>query len=363
LFITTAILGRDDEEIMTEALTLVLFFIPLFVIVWIANLSEGRRLQEQPYQGLAITAYVCVIALYGFGILAGLGLQLVSFAATMDPSAFAEIGADFSAQSMPLLALGFWLPSLIGMILLLPPVRRLFAQFTSLDPESPVHAVALSLTMLVVINLLVTLGIGLGNLADMMASNEDAESNPLLALWVQQILTALLAMVGVGWLTRRSWADTLQRLGLVWPRMQEWLIGIGVGIGLVPIVLLFEYLASQVGVSADADVERLTEQLLGSLFTTPIGILTIGVSAGLGEETMFRGAMVPRFGLVLTSILFALVHSNYGITLSTLIVFGLGMLLGWMRIRYNTSTSMITHAVYNMSLGLLAYLGTQGMDF
>jgi membrane protease YdiL (CAAX protease family) len=132
---------------------------------------------------------------------------------------------------------------------------------------------------------------------------------------------------------------------------------------MVPIILLLEYLAAQVGVGADADVERLMEQLLGPLFTTPFGILTIGLSAALGEETIFRGAMLPRFGLVITSLLFALLHSNYGITLSTLIVFLLGLLLGWLRLRYSTTTAMITHAVYNMSLGLLAYLSTTGLDF
>lgn len=349
---------------MTETLTLVLFFVPLFVIMWIANLSEARRLQEKPYQGLAIAAYVTVIALYGFGLLIGLGLQAASFLAISNPSAFEVFGPDFSMQSMPLLALGFWLPSLIGMILLLPPVRRLFARFTALDPESPVHAVSLSLTMMIIINLLLTLGIGLGNLADMVESSQTADSNPLLSLWAQQILTALLAMVGVGWLTRRSWGDTLLRLGLTRPGLTEWLVGISAGLLLVPVVIFFEFLASLVGVGADADVERLTEQLLGSLFTTPIGILTIGLSAGLGEETIFRGAMLPRFGLIFTSLLFALVHSNYGITLSTLIVFGLGMVLGLIRLRYSTTTSMITHAVYNISLALTAILLARlDMDF
>jgi membrane protease YdiL (CAAX protease family) len=216
--------------------------------------------------------------------------------------------------------------------------------------------------MLVLLNLLVTLGVGLGNLADMMASAEGDESNTLLLLWVQQIFTALLAMLGVGWLTRRSWGETLERLGLTWPTGRQWLIGIGVGLGMVPVVLLIEALSSFLGLAADADVERLTEQLLGSLFTTPLGILTIGLSAGLGEETLFRGALLPRFGLIITSIFFALVHSNYGITLSTLVVLLLGLLLGLLRLRYNTSTAMITHAVYNMTLGLLAYLSTTILD-
>jgi membrane protease YdiL (CAAX protease family) len=129
------------------------------------------------------------------------------------------------------------------------------------------------------------------------------------------------------------------------------------------VVLVIEALASFLGLGADADVERLTEQLLGSLFTTPLGILTIGLSAGLGEESVFRGALLPRFGLILTSIFFALVHSNYGITLSTLVVLILGMVLGLLRMRYSTTTAMIAHAIYNMTLGLIAYLSASMLDF
>jgi len=90
--------------------------------------------------------------------------------------------------------------------------------------------------------------------------------------------------------------------------------------------------------------------------------LTLGLAAALGEETIFRGALQPRFGLILTSLLFAIVHSNYGLSISTLVVFLLGIVLGLVRIRHNTSTSMIVHAIYNITLGLLAYLSLNFLD-
>ena len=343
---------------MTEILGMVTMFSPLFVIVWVANLAEARRSREEPYGGLAVVAYVFLIALYVAGMLGGIAAQLASMQLRANPSVLADAGIDlqFELASLPLLALGLWLPSLLGLILLLRPARKLAARFTALDPDSPVHAVALSLSMLVLINLFFTLGIGIGNLADVMAESGSSGDTTILYLWVQQILTALLAVVGVGWLTRRSWRETRLRLGLTMPTSRQWLIGVGFGWGLVVVVIIVEALASGMGLGADADVERLTEQLLGSLFLTPLGILTIGLSAGLGEETLFRGAMLPRFGFVATAVYFALVHSQYGITLSTLIVLLLGLVLGWLRLRYNTSTAMITHAVYNSTLGVIAYI-------
>ncbi len=351
---------------MNETLGLVMIFVPLFLIAWIANAAEARRQREEPFEGVALVAYVAIVLLYLLGLCGGLLLQVSTVLVADDPSIFQGVIIEDTFESLPLLAIGLWVPSLLGIIFLLPTVRRFFARFTPIDPQSPVHAIALSLSMLVLINLFMTLGVGLGNLADMMAAVEEetggGQDNTLLALWLQQILTALLAVVGVGWLSRRSWGGSFARLGLLAPTGRQWLIGVGAGLAMVPLVLLIEYISSLFGLGASADVERLTEELLGSLFTTPFGILTLGLAAALGEETLFRGAITPRFGLILSSLLFALVHSNYGITLSTLVVFLLGMLLGWLRLRYNTSTAMITHAVYNMSLGLLAYLSIQNLD-
>ena len=83
----------------------------------------------------------------------------------------------------------------------------------------------------------------------------------------------------------------------------------------------------------------------------------LGLAAALGEESIFRGAVQPKLGLLLTALLFALLHSQYGLSFSTVAVFGVGLILGVLRLRANTSTTMITHAVYNISLGLISYLG------
>jgi uncharacterized protein len=139
------------------------------------------------------------------------------------------------------------------------------------------------------------------------------------------------------------------------PSLKQAGLGLLLGVLLVPVMLGVEYLSTSMGLPPDSDVARLSELLLGPLTRSIPGILTLGLAAAIGEETLFRGALQPRFGLILTSVLFALMHSQYGFSLSTAFVLALGIVLGVTRERANTSTAMIVHAIYNMTVGVLTY--------
>jgi membrane protease YdiL (CAAX protease family) len=301
-----------------------------------------------------------MIVLYGLAVVTGILIHLVDAVFTFQSELLTPDNPLSQMASLSLFAVGLWLPGVLGILLLQLPVRRFVARFIPIDPDNPVHVLALTLSSLVLVNLLVTLGIGLGNLAEQLASqdNSNASGVVLISLWAQQIFTALLACLGVGWMTRRSGSETLQRLGLVVPSLRQVGLGIGLGLLLIPSVIIIEAISNLFGLSANTDVADLSEQLLGPLFQSPFGIFTVGAAAAIGEETLLRGALQPRFGLLLTTVLFALLHSNYGISLSTLIVLVLGYVLGVVRMRTNTTTAMIVHAVYNSTLGLLANLIT-----
>ncbi len=347
---------------MIEVLGIIVQFLPIILILFIANLAERLRAQEHPYMPLAVLAYVSLGLLYGVLALLGLGALFVPAGLQAQPDLQEQLNTIVPVQSWAWLSWGILIPSLVGLLLLLKPVRRWLAGFSTLDAGNPVHAVSVSMTMFIPIYLAFTLGIGLNNLATQIATQvEETGRQPVTVglLWVQTALFVLIALIGVGWLTRRSFKESLVRLGVVAPTTRQVLIAVGVALLLVPAVMLLEAGANLIGLGADADVESLTEQLIGPLFQTPLGILSIGLAAGIGEEIVFRGAMQPRFSLVLTALLFALLHSNYGITLSTAIVFLLGVVLGIIRSRYNTSTAMITHAVYNSTLALLASIAGQ----
>lgn len=365
-----------------ETLYVVLLFAPFIVILWLANRSEEVFVpvgpvatNEADYTGVfaasvlsaprvrsrstgALLAYLLLVAFYGLMIMAGISTWLVGLVAGSPLAREARLAfpPEFDPAMLTAVGLGMWLPSVFGLALLLPPVRRLAGRILpDFRSTSPVHAIALSYSALILINLLTTLGAGLDNLATML--EQAGPVNLIPSLWAQEMIMALMALIGVGWLTRRKLRDGLRRLAIVRPGPRQVLAGLVVGAGLGIVVVVLEVALAQVGIMNNADVERLSEQLLGPLIRQPFGVITLGVAAALGEESLFRGALQPRFGLPLTALLFALLHSNYGLTLATAIVFGVGLMLGIVRHRANTTTSMIVHATYNITLGLVAASG------
>ncbi len=341
-----------------------LIFLPVLLILWLANLSHRRRIEGdvRNERTLKVLSYGLLFLFYALLMLAGMTLVGVSLVGMLAPE-FIDVSplaaSNLPPERLPWMGgalVGF---SLLGLLLLSRPARRLFARLTAIDATNPVHAVALSLSAMVLVQLAFTVAIGLDNLANMVqdAAQVTGPSNPAPGLWAQNLTFVVMGLIGVGLLARRSLSGALNRLGITRPKPIEVVIGVAVGLIMVPVVILAEALATKLGLGASAGVERLTEQLVGPLTQSIFGILTLGLAAALGEETVFRGALLPRFGLAFTSLLFALLHSQYGLSFSTVAVFVVGLLLGVIRLRANTTTAMITHAVYNMSLGLITFLG------
>jgi membrane protease YdiL (CAAX protease family) len=115
---------------------------------------------------------------------------------------------------------------------------------------------------------------------------------------------------------RRGDADVLAAYGLRAASVgRELLIGVGVGLGFWLLVLaLLLLLAGLVALLGGR--EALPEQppsvvlWIGAL---PVWArIAIALSAGVVEETFFRGFLQPRVGVALSTVLFALAHLSYG---------------------------------------------------
>lgn len=227
---------------------------------------------------------------------------------------------------------------------LLRPFRELLARVTPLDPDSVVDMTGLCIALgLLAGNVLLTVSVSGGQTPDAGL----IPSVDLSGLVVQALAFVMAAYVAVGYPYWRDLRTATARLGIVVPDART----VGIGIGGVFACFLVSGLAGLVAQHLDPGLGDSIDEIVNQMtldIQNPIGAFVLGASAGIGEEAVFRGAMQPRFGLVLTSLLFALMHApQYGLNVVLLGLFGVSIILGLQRKYVNTTAAMITHALYN----------------
>jgi membrane protease YdiL (CAAX protease family) len=234
-----------------------------------------------------------------------------------------------------LVGLGFALP-------LLRPFREALARVTPLDPDSAVDMTGLCMV-------LGLLGFFVGTSLAPMAEEppELIPSVGIAELLVQAAAFVAIAYIAVGFPYWRDLRAATERLGIVAPDART--IGVAIAATFASfVVAAIAGLASQqfepgLSESLDEIVDPLTAQV-----QNPIGAIVLGASAGLGEEAIFRGALQPRFGIIIPSLLFMMLHGpQYGFNLALLGLFGVSIILGLVRKHVNTTAAMITHALFN----------------
>ena len=234
-----------------------------------------------------------------------------------------------------LVGLGFGLP-------LLRPFRKALARVTPLDPDS-----AIDMTGLCVV--LGLLGFFVGTSLTPMA-DEPPELIPsvgIAELLVQAAAFVAIAYFAVGFPYWRDLRAATERLDIVVPDLRT--IGIAIAATFACfVVAAIAGLASQqfdpgLSESLDEVVDQITAQV-----QNPIGAVVLGASAGIGEEAIFRGALQPRYGIIIPSLLFMMLHGpQYGFNLALVGLFGVSIILGLVRKHVNTTAAMITHALFN----------------
>ncbi len=283
---------------------------------------------------------------------AAFGLSYWAFRARHDRSAYVGLYLVFGFPGLLLAVAGLALAVngrdgalvllAIGLGLALPllrPVRRLFAAVTPLDPDSPVDMTGLCLLLALIGFFVVWLGLN-------PEPPDDASAVGVGGLIVQVLAEVALAYAAVGWWFYRNAGEAGDRLGLRWPTVRGWLAALGfVVLGFVvngAAGVLTQWLQPDVY----ADIERVTDEITSGV-QNPAGALLLGLSAGIGEVLLLRGALQPRFGIVLTSLFFALLQTQYGFSLVVLGLFATGVLLGLERKYFGTVAAIATHAIFN----------------
>jgi len=167
----------------------------------------------------------------------------------------------------------------------------------------------------------------------------------LQALAGTELSLVALALAGVGLGVWRTWRPAIERLG--WASPSWWQVALALllaqvfSLSNIPVNLLTFFLTPQALYAISAN----SQHIFGDLpwWTLPI----FAVLAGVGEETLFRGALQPRFGIVVTAALFAMVHVQYGFTPILGMVFVHGLGYGLIRRHLNTTTAALAHATYD----------------
>lgn len=342
-----------------------------------------------PFVGLALLAGLGETrrwarwSAYGYLFLLGLGLLGISalfvLAATVGPLYAApplqntrppgllRLLAESLRPVLLYLTIGGGL-LLVALLPLLRGVRRRLAPLLPINPASVTHTVGLGAVVMLALlptAALLVLG-GRPPLLLILAKLGEDASRLGLRSPVQQQLDLLYGLIWllpsslvlVGYPLRRRAGAALVRLGLVRPSARQILLGLGAAVALVLLALPLDWLIAWLWGAAgwprtDA---QLFEKLMAGLIS-PIGAVVVGVTAGLGEEVAVRGVLQPRVGLLLANAAFTAMHAyQYGFD-GLLSVFLVGLALGLLRARTNTTTSAITHGAYNFILVLAAALG------
>ncbi len=87
---------------------------------------------------------------------------------------------------------------------------------------------------------------------------------------------------------------------------------------------------------------------------SPFLILYLFIIRGFLEEWFFRGFLMPRIGVIFSSLLFALGHLAYGSIIEVLGAFVLGVLLARMYQKTgNLWPNILAHILYNVAIYLI----------
>lgn len=226
---------------------------------------------------------------------------------------------------------------------------RAIGKHGTFDPDSSVHKTAFVLAVAVLSYTLMDIIIvgGVEGYAEALQEQSIGTFDAIANL----LLMVVVAFVGVGILIRRTLAQVFERLSLRSPTVQDALWGIGTAFlcliaisvfsAILMLVLSPEALEAQ-GAASNQIAQALSDSLLIAFLAA--------FAAAVGEEILFRGALQPVFGLIPTTLFFALLHTQYAFTPGSAAILIVGAAFGILRQRQSTTAAIIAHFTYNFVL-------------
>jgi len=108
-------------------------------------------------------------------------------------------------------------------------------------------------------------------------------------------------------------------------------------------LVVFDFVATVVGFNDQA-------KIVEKVFSLPWYILLFAIFlAPISEELFFRALLVPRIGIVFSSIAFGLVHVAYGSTVELVGAALIGVILGFVfKLSRSITPCLLIHIIYNL---------------
>lgn len=207
-----------------------------------------------------------------------------------------------------------------------------------LDPARPVHAVVAATIVLTTLSAAIVF-VQLQEEPSVLVPFHPTDS------LVAVVSDVALALAGVGFLVTRDVAATLGRLDLRPLRPPQLGYAAVTALALNVAVAAMEWAESLLLPGVHALEDRFAFEFVGM---SPVaGVALVSVSAGVGEEVLFRGALQPRVGIALSAALFAALHVQYQIP-GMLMIFAVGAALGLVKQRTSTTFTIVVHVVYDL---------------
>jgi membrane protease YdiL (CAAX protease family) len=246
--------------------------------------------------------------------------------------------------------IGYMVTGLMAATLVSKPVRERLSRYLPIDPDNPVHSLALVLAVIL-------FGTQVSAIAftDVLTANLKLPALTIADVLAQEAPFAVIAFAGVGLYIRRSFAASSDRLGLVTPAWWHITLALGAAGAFWGVGEVSQWLSQTFTPDITVKVQKSSDHLFGGL-VGPVGIAAIALLPGFCEEALFRGALQPRLGLLVTALLFAAIHTEYGLSFDVFAIFVIAIGLGLIRRYANTTATVTCHVTYNL-LASLAIVG------
>lgn len=353
----SGIAGGEVGAFLAAALDVAPFVILAMLVYLAGNRDPAYRWVAILWLFLLIGGFAAATA--GFGIMAIIPAEVLD-AGEVGPEtdSFALIG------EVALLLLGVLIAGLASLVGLSRGFRVRLARHLPFDPDSLLHTVALVVILAMILITPVPLLVSGGPpflsplFLDLLLESGDLLAETVTLNAYTLFWTLIGSFLIAGAFVRRTPRETLERLGLVRPTGRQVVLAVAAAFALV---LAFHFidqgLAALVGfLGLPVTDEEAVNLLFAGTLTLP-GIIVASVAAGFGEEVSIRGLLQPRFGILLPALLFASLHAFQYSWDGLISVFLAGLVFAYIRQYSNTTTSAITHTIYDLVLFSMLMLG------